>query len=207
MRFAAILLVALLLPIGAALAATAEENYIDKLGKDVVVLLADKDMADAKRKAGFGKLLTTNFDLKTIGRFVMGRHWREASDAQQQEYQKLFEKMVVGVYTQRFSDYSGQQLAVLGSVPAGGSSKDVFVKSEIRQAEEGAPPVAVEWRVRPEGNSFKIVDAVVEGVSMSVTQRSDFDAIIAQGGIDGLIAELKNRVANPGKAPDAVAKK
>ncbi|HRJ12474.1 MAG TPA: ABC transporter substrate-binding protein [Alphaproteobacteria bacterium] len=203
-RLTAILLVALLLPVSAALAAVPQESYIDKLGKDVVVLLADKEMAEAKRKAGFSKLLTQNFDLKTIGRFVLGRHWRDASDAQRSEYQKLFEKMVVTVYTQRFSDYSGQQLVVTGSVPAEGS-QDVFVKSQIRQ--EGGPPVAVEWRVRSVGKGFKIVDAVVEGVSMSVTQRSDFDAIVAQGGVDGLIAELKNRTANPAAAPDAIAKK
>lgn len=201
-RFAAVLLIALLLPVGAALAAAPEEAYIDKLGQQVVTILGDKEMGDAKRKAGFSKLLTQNFDLKTIGRFVMGRHWRDATPEQQKEYQALFEKMVVTVYTQRFSDYSGQQMVVKGSVPAEGS-KDTFVKSEIRQT-DGAPPVAVEWRVRPSGKSYRIVDAVVEGVSMSVTQRSDFDAIVAKGGIDGLIQELKNRVANPAAAPDAI---
>jgi len=203
-RFAAILLVAILLPVSAAMAAAPQETYIDKLGKDVVTLLAEKEMPEATRKAGFAKLLKGNFDLKTIGRFVLGRHWREASEAQQVEYQRLFEQMVVTVYTQRFSDYSGQQLLVKGSVPAEGSESDVFVKSEIQQG-GGAPPVAVEWRVRDiGGGKFKIVDAVVEGVSMSVTQRSDFDAIVAQGGIDGLLTELKNRVANPAAAPDAV---
>lgn len=201
-RFAAVLLVAFLLPTVAALAAAPEEAYIDKLGQQVVTILGDKEMGDAKRKAGFSKLLTGNFDLKTIGRFVLGRHWRDATPEQQKEYQGLFEKMVVTVYTQRFSDYSGQQLVVKGSVPAEGS-KDTFVKSEIQQG-EGAPPVAVEWRVRPMGKGYRIVDAVVEGVSMSVTQRSDFDAIVAQGGIDGLIQELKNRVANPEAAPVAV---
>jgi phospholipid transport system substrate-binding protein len=205
-RFLSLLLLALLaMPVMSAMAATPQEKYIDKLGADVVSLLSDKAMPDAKRREGFGKLLTNNFDLKTIGRFVLGRHWRDATPAQQKEYQSLFEKMVVGVYTQRFSDYSGQQLAVLGSYPVGGSSKDVFVKSEIRQTD--GPPLAVEWRIRDHAGKYKIIDAVVEGVSMSVTQRSDFDAVIAAGGIDGLIADLKMRVANASTNKSTVAQK
>jgi phospholipid transport system substrate-binding protein len=188
-----VLLLAVFLPISVATAAVPQEAFIAKLGQDAITLLADKGITPAKRKAEFGRMLRTNFDLKTVGRFVLGRHWRTATPTQQAEYQRLFETMVVTVYTQRFDAYAGQQFEVAGSAPLGDSKGDVQVKSIIKQMD--GPPVAVEWRVRSNAGQYQIVDVVVEGVSMSLTQRSDFDSVVAQGGVDGLIADLKNRVA------------
>ena len=132
------------------------------------------------------------FDMPTIGRFVLGQYWRNASPAQQQEYQKLFEAMAVSVYTQRFNQYAGQNLQVVSSEPTSGS-QDTLVKTTIT----GDQPFQVDWRVRPIGNSFKVVDVIVENVSMSITQRSDFSAVIEKSGgnIEGLLVDMRRRVA------------
>lgn len=205
-----VLVAVVILPLNLALAATPQEGFISKLGKDAITILADKSMTVSGRHAAFARMFNQDFDLKTIGRFVMGRHWREATPAQQDQYQRLFEKMVITVYTQRFDNYAGQQFTVKGSSPVDGADTDTLVKSEIIQTEAGAPPVAVEWRVRNQGGAYKIIDVIVEGVSMSVTQRSDFDAVIANGGIDGLISDLQNRVASgvttSAKIPSKTAK-
>src|SRR3972149_5080414 len=92
--------------------------------------------------------------------------------------------MIVQTYTSRLEDFSGQKLKVDGSIPAG--DRDFIVVSQFVQ--QDGPPVNLEWRVRTkDGGLLRIVDVVVEGVSMSVTQRSDFSAVIQNGG-GGVVA-------------------
>lgn len=184
-------------------AATPQEAFISELGQRAIRVLADPSYTPVKRHTEFAKILNTNFDLDKIGKFVLGRHIREASSTQFAEYQKLFQKMVVTVYTQRFDNYAGQKFSVKGSTPVDGSENDMLVHSIIEQT-GGDAPIDVDWRVRQSGQTMKIIDVVVSGVSMSVTQRSDFDAVIAQSGMDGLLANLRERVASAtGTAPAA----
>jgi phospholipid transport system substrate-binding protein len=167
----------------------AAQSMIEHLGKTAMDAIADKSMPDAKKKALFHQLLAQNFDMTTIGRFAAGKYWRQATPAQQQEYLRLYEEMVISVYTQRFNNYSGQTFSVTGNRMD--ESGDAVVSSQVTGS---GSPVSVDWRVRNKGAGPKIIDVMVEGVSMAVTQRNDFASIVAQGGgtFDALISYLKN---------------
>ena len=107
------------------------------------------------------------------------------------EYLRLFENMIVTTYAQRFSEYSGQELVVGKATKA--SERDTVVSSQIVQKD--GPPVTVSWRVRSGASGMKIIDVIVEGVSMSVTQRSDFASVIQGGGgkVQALLTSLRER--------------
>lgn len=168
------------------------EAFIDKMAQQGIGFLGDAAMDDAARRAEFKKLLSTNFDMNTIARFSLGPYWKSASAAQREEYVGLFKKMIVEVYAQRFSEYKGQKLQVRGSRPEG--QADILVNSSIVQP--SGPEVAVDWRVRKKDGQYKIVDVIVEGVSMAVTQRSDFSSVIQRGGgqLEVLLAHLRTQV-------------
>jgi phospholipid transport system substrate-binding protein len=168
----------------------AAEAFITKLADQGIGFLGDASMSDDARRAEFKKLLNGSFDMQTIARFSLGRYWKTASDAQRQEYMDLFRKMIVDVYSARFSDYKGQNLVVRGSRPEGQS--DILVNSAILQP--SGPEVAVDWRVRKKDGVYKVVDVIVEGVSMAVTQRSDFASVIQRGGgdLNVLLTHLKS---------------
>lgn len=161
------------------------ENFIRDLGEAAISTLETTTGDEDARKAAFKTILSDNFDMDTIARFAMGRYWGSADDAQRREYQRLFRSMVIDVYTQRFSDYSDQKFAVIGSRPAG---RDFIVNSHIVSL-GSTKPVKVDWRVR----RGKVIDVIVEGVSMSVTQRSEFASIIQRNGgqVASLIDHLK----------------
>ena len=167
------------------------ENFIDSVGQRATGFLGAEDMSQAQKEKAFRKLLKDSFDMQTIGRFSLGRYWNTSSDAQKKEYLKLFEDMVVDVYAQRFGDYQGQQLAVVRSRPEG--KADTVVVSNI--LDDNGNKFSVDWRVRYKKGRYKIVDVVIEGVSMSVTQRSDFSSVIQRGGGDVavLLAHLENQ--------------
>ncbi len=165
------------------------KSFIDGIASRGIGFLSDKSLSNAQRAAAFRKLLRDSFDMKTIGRFALGRYWKTSTEKERQEYLKLFENMIVTVYTRRFSDYDGHQLDVADAIPTGKS--DAIVSSYI--VPESGPKVSVEWRVRYKGGQYKVVDIIVEKVSMSLTQRSDFASVIQRGGgqIEVLLAHLR----------------
>lgn len=193
----AILATTLLAPPRHAGAATTPEAFIADLGDRAIAVLKRKELPTAEREAELAGLLADGFDMGYLGRVVLGRPYRELSDEQRAEYQALFHDFVLKTYSARLSNYAGETLAVLKAVPVSG--EDVMVSSEIRR--QGEPPVRVDWRVRPQGGSFKIVDIVVEGVSMVVTQRSEFQSIVAQQGVPGLLTALRARAERASAEP------
>ncbi|MCR9174875.1 MAG: ABC transporter substrate-binding protein [Alphaproteobacteria bacterium] len=160
--------------------------------KDFVNTLAEKALAIAQadappeeQRAEFSKLLDSFFDMPGIAEFLAGRYWRTASEDDRKAYFEAFHASIVNTYTNRFGDYSGQQLNVTGSREDG---RFVLVNSEIVAPGGQTQPVKVDWRLLPVDGSFKVVDVVIEGVSMSVTQRQEYTALIQSNG--GKLAAL-----------------
>lgn len=170
----------------------AASAFIDKLGNQALSVLSTKGVTSSEGSAQFRTLLNENFDVQGIGRFVLGRYWNTATPEQQTEYQGLFKLMVEQIYTDRFSAYSGQTFKVTGERPDG--DKDVVVNTQVVQT-NGSPNVAVDWRVRETDSGLKIMDVIVEGVSMSVTQRSEFASVIQRNGgkVDALLKVLHQK--------------
>lgn len=175
-------------------AASPQGKFVQSLGDKAVSILADKKLSADARNEQFRAMLRDSFDLPTIARFVLGRNaWQTATPAQQQEYMNLFEALVVKTYSDRFALYTGEGFKVRNAVPEG--DKDTIVNSEITHP-DGSPATTVSWRIRQKGDKFGILDVVVEGVSMSVTQRQDYAAVIQRNGgdIEGLLSLMRDRL-------------
>ena len=167
-------------------------KFIETLADDAVQSLTAKDIEKKERIVRFRALLKNNFAVKAIGRWVLGRYWRKATNEEKEEYNKLFEDLIVATYVNRFEEFSGETLKVVKAINQNG--KDAIVKSEIVRP-AGQPPVRVDWRVRAPNGTYKIVDVLVEGVSMSQTQRSEFSSVIKREGgeVAGLLAALRTK--------------
>lgn len=192
-RFAWVLVVVLLLASAPqSQAATGASGFIETLGTEAISLAADIEKSESDKSKEFRGLLTRGFDLRTISRFVMGRYWRRLSDEQKQRYLGLFEDYLVVTYANRFNEYSGETFKVVDERPSGERGTLVTTKVFRPQGAE----VVVGWHVVPNDSAFRIVDVVIEGISMSVTQRSDFaSAIQASGGsIDAFLDSLERKV-------------
>ena len=165
------------------------QKFISKMGDDAINFLEDSGLSQAQKEKRFRQMLQTKFDLPTIGRFALGKNWKNATSAQKTEYQKLFENLVVRVYSARFGEYNGQGFEVTSYKDVG--KKDISVTSYITP--DNGAKVRVDWRVRHKDGQYKIIDVVIEGVSMSLTQRSDFASVIQRGGgdIEVLLAHLR----------------
>ncbi len=172
-----------------AAAADGSEQFIAKLGQETVSILGDKSMSTATRHQRLKQILEENFDLPYLARLALGRSYRRLDAQQRQTYQGLFERYLLTAYGAKFDTYGGQTLEVTGSTKA--SDGDRIVRSEIVQPQ--GQPVDVEWRVRDEQGKPQIIDVIVAGVSLVVTQRNEFASLVQQRGIDGFLESLRQQ--------------
>ncbi len=167
-------------------------NFIQTLSDKVIAVIAQKsdEVTEVQR---FAALFSPSIDFPEVGRFVLGRYWRQATPEQQKDFLSLFEQMNVLIWSKRFNEYNGETLQISGT----SQDNDRFIVDSLIQR-PGGKSVSVQWAVRQVGGSFKIVDITVEGVSMVITNRSDYaSAIQAQGGkIDGMLNVMRQKVAS-----------
>jgi phospholipid transport system substrate-binding protein len=184
------LLAALLLAAAPALAADPGQT-VTELGNRTLTLLNQKQLPAQEREKQFRTLWHDGFDVNYISRAVVGQHWRAANEQQRQDFMKALEDYIVRIYSQRFNEYSGEQFKVVKATPQG---DEAFVNSQIIRP-SGGPPVKVDWRLKKEGAGYKIVDVIIEGISMVTTQRDEFSAVIQRNGgqLDGLTKALREK--------------
>lgn len=174
------------LPFRMATAAPAQD-LIQRLADEAITVLGDASLSGQQRQDGLRPLFTKYLDLPFIGRFVLGRHWRPLDEQQRSAYTSAFSNYVATIYARRLEDYSGETMKVVGSQSL--SDTDTMVNTQLIRP--NGPPVAVDWRVRMKGDTGNVIDVVVEGVSMVVTQRDEFNAYLQQRSVETLIERLK----------------
>ena len=162
---------------------------------DRAVEVLNRKADPAVREARFRELFRQDFDAPGIARFVLGRYWRAVSEEEQKEFVKLFEDYVVFVYTARLADFGGQSFKIRGSRSDGNG---VIVSTDV--VSPGNPtPLRMDWRLVTDDNgSYKINDVIVEGVSMTMTQRSEFAAVVQRNGgqVQSLISMMREKTAS-----------
>jgi phospholipid transport system substrate-binding protein len=168
---------------------------ITTLGTRAIEIMRSKNSTNfAEREAEFRAILEQGFHLKTISRFVIGKYWKEATEEQKQAYDAVFVDFITRVYAARFDSYSGETFEVTQTVKD--SSGDEWVRTKINSV-GGGQAIAVDYRVRSFDGSPKVVDVVVEGISMLNTHRVEFASVVNKRGFDGLIHELHARLEQP----------
>jgi phospholipid transport system substrate-binding protein len=169
------------------------KKFIEILTSDAISMLTVENISKIERSDRFRRLMNENFAIKGIAKFVLGRHWRKATEAEKKEYLQLFEDLLVATYADRFAKYSGEKLLVNESEVRG--KGDALVHTIMIRV-DGAKPLKVAWRVRGKSGIYKIVDIMVEGISMVVTQKSEFASFIKKNGgsLGPLLLELRKRI-------------
>lgn len=165
-------------------------EFIQQVGHEAIQSLTDKALDDQQRKNRFRQILSRNFKFNLIARFTLGRNWRKATKEQQEEYNILFEDFIVLAFAARFRDFSGETFSV-------GLVRDINARDKLVESKlvlNDGTIIPVHWRVRG-GHAYKIIDVLVEGVSMAITHRDEFAAIIRRRGgkIEGLLAVLRKK--------------
>jgi phospholipid transport system substrate-binding protein len=170
------------------------EQLVQKITNEVLESIkGDKQLAAGDKqkavKLAEEKVLPY-IDFEEATRLAVGRAWAKATPEQKKTLVSEFRNMLVRTYSNAIGGYEGQTLKVL---PSRGKQdpQDTTVRTQFVRA--GAPPLPIDFQMRKADNTWKVYDIAVEGVSLVLTYRSEFDAVVKQEGIDGLIKRLAQK--------------
>ena len=167
-------------------------SYVMEMTTNAINTLTNKSISQNEKESQFGKLFDKNFDIPSISRFVLGKYWKQASLDQKKNFIKAFRNYIVKTYSSRFNEYSGEQLKLIDFENE--SNPKIFLVHTILERQD-ASVIKVDWRIGKKKDRFVILDIIIEGISLAITQRSEFVSVIDQneGNIDKLISILKEK--------------
>ena len=171
-------------------------KYIQSVGDQALGIISDKAASKEAKQAKLSGLFGNAVDFQWVGRFVLGRYWKQVTDAQKNRYVTEYQKFLLLNYTSRFTDYTSGTFRVTNSRDDGDNEFTVSTQMQAGGGEGSkGEPVLVDYRIRKNASSFKIFDVIVEGVSLLTTQRTEFSSVINDKGIDYLIDQLASKSA------------
>jgi phospholipid transport system substrate-binding protein len=184
-------------PVDAAPSAESARALIEEVSAEVLTILSDQSRGNRQKFDDLVVLLEEPIDLDLVARLILGRYWRTTDDGQRQQYLQLFREYALANLASKLHLYRGQSFEVTGAKVV--SDQDALVTSRILS--DGEPPLQVDWRLRQRSDGVLVtIDLIVEGVSLIVTLRSEFASVIERQGFDGLLAELRTRIAQTRQA-------
>ncbi len=192
MKKALILLLGFLFWTQTALGAEPAIDFVKGLTDDIITnVLETKDSREEKMVL-FKKEFQGALDLKAIGQFVSGVYWKRATPAEREAFITAFMDFTTKTWADRFDMYEGQKIVFTGTRDA--NRGQLYVDSQI----QNNPPVEVIWRLREKDNSYKIIDIIVEGVSMAMSYRNEYTAFLQKNGgkLSVLTKELEEKSAH-----------
>jgi len=154
----------------------------------LAVMREHKDPA-LLRKLAEQKVLP-HFDFERMTRLAVGRAWQNASPSQREALTTGFRRLLVDTYSAALSN-GVTPAEKIDVKPPQGTGPEVVVKTIAHRA--GKAPVAVDYRVARQSDTWKVYDVIVEGISLVQTYRGTFAAELARSGVDGLIKVLEQR--------------
>ena len=132
-------------------------------------------------------------DIKGIAYYSLGSHRKTLSSEKKEEYFKVFKKYFLKSFSSRLAQYSDPKIQVSSEKKL---NEKYTIVSSILLATEKTPQVKLDWRIITKDiHKPLIIDVVIEGVSLARVQREEFNSIIQNSNIDGLINNL-NEFAN-----------
>lgn len=175
-------------PLGAA-------QFVETLGNEAAALLASAN--GSAREDALKRLIRRGFNLELTSQFVLGQHWQRATPVQRKEFQDLFTAYLLNSYARHLSTFKPETLNVVASHPVG--ERDVLVETVMSSSDGVANPV---WRVRAQDGAYRIIDVSVDGVSLALTQRREFAAVVSRNGLEGLLDLLRQKLAAQAQAAE-----
>jgi phospholipid transport system substrate-binding protein len=163
---------------------------VESLMGELTALVAS-GRPEAQIYQGFERIMARYGDMPVVAASILGPPWRGASQAQKQAFVAAFQSYISRKYGRQFREYENSGLEVLSARNAG--SAGVLVETRVDRP--GQPPIAVAWQISERSGAPKVVNIIIEGISMLANERAEIGALLdAQGGsIDGLVAALRQR--------------
>jgi len=180
--------------------AQAQEVPPDVLVKNVTTEVVELITKDKEIRSGNRTKLIQVIEAKVLPHFnfasmtalAMGQNWSKATPEQKKRLVEEFKTLLVRTYASALSAYSEQRFDFR---PLRARPTDTDVVVNVRVIQSGAQPVPIDYSMEKTAAGWKVYDVMVGGVSLVANYRTEFNNLVRESGVDGLIKNLsaKNR--------------
>jgi len=166
-----------------------EEEFVAKFANEATAILGSEQISKNEKNNKFTNLVMSAIDLNLISQFVLSKTWKSATDDQKERYISAFKKYFINSYANKLDQYSGEKIIVNGSEEAG---KYVIVDTNIVREGTDTLKINLKWRLLNKNDDIKIIDLNIEGISLVIAQREEFQSFLANndGDLEALIDKI-----------------
>ena len=166
-----------------------EEEFVKKFANDAIMILGNEQISVNEKNDQFTNLVMSAIDLNLISQFVLSKSWKTATDDQKERYISAFKTYFINSYANKLDQYSNEKIVVNGSENAG---KYVIVDTNIIKEGTDTLKVNLKWRLLNKNGDIKIIDLNIEGISLVIAQREEFQSFLANNdsNLDSLIEKI-----------------
>ena len=166
-----------------------EKDFVSNFADSAIGILSDISVSEGERNNKFTDLVMSAIDLNLISKFVLSKSWKNATDDQKGRYLKAFKDYFINSYANKLDQYSGEQVEVVDAEEAG---KYVIVNSYIYREGTDTLKINLKWRILNRNGEIKIIDLNIEGISLIIAQREEFQSFLAnnEGDLEKLIEKI-----------------
>jgi phospholipid transport system substrate-binding protein len=167
----------------------APRELIDDAASRIVSILSRKDQASDVRVAEIEAIAYELFDFTTMSKLTLARNWRKLDKEKRAEFVREFKRNLSRTYGTRLDRYDQEDIEIFGTQIE--PRNDVSVKTRIVGGQfDGA---VISYRLRERSERWRIIDVVIEGISLVSNYRSQFSEILNNGTIDDLMVKLRDK--------------
>jgi phospholipid transport system substrate-binding protein len=192
----ALSLLVIWLPAAAPAEPASAQKVIEQTVVEVLAVLGDEERSQAQRRLALEGIAHERFDFRIMARLVLGRNWKRLDVGERDEFVDQFTTYLSNDYGSRLDRYEQEKVAVDGEEPK--PRGDVVVKTKIVGGENNG--AIVDYRMRKTAEEWKIIDVVIEGISLVANFRDQFREVISRGGPQALIRKLEEKNATAAEA-------
>ena len=169
----------------------AEEKFVSNFADNAISILSNDSLDASQKNIQFTELVMSSIDMNLISKFVLSKYWKLATDDQKKAYQVAFKQYFISSYANKLDQYSGEKVIIVSSNAA---KKFVIVKSNIVRDGTDTLKIELDWRLLTRDSQTKIIDLSIEGISLIIAQREEFQSFLANNdnSLDALINKLKS---------------
>jgi phospholipid transport system substrate-binding protein len=184
----------LVLPMAAPADPARADAVVERLHAALLDVMRRADeLGYAGRRDVLGPVLAASFDFPFMSRLALGSEWRKLDEAQRKRWVSTFQELSLATYASRFDSFSGESFAIDATEPAGRDT--MLVKTRLVRT--GDEPVHLNYRLRQDGGSWRIIDVYLNGtVSEVALRRSEYGAVLDRSGFEALLAELETKIGS-----------
>ena len=169
------------------------KKYTQNLIDDAIVKIFKTGVASNERVIPFRKVLNDNFDFDVIAKNVLGVYGKGISESQLSNFVKQFSELNVYSYVKKFESYTDSKIDVV-DVKNGKKEGQYFVSSKVRAMTSGDKDYSVDWRIVKVGDKYKVIDVIIEGVSMVLSYRNEYAPILKSAADEGVQSLTQRRI-------------